>query len=167
MGLVNALRDLRTIKRLLTGAEAEARKGGEELPGAEHLLLAALALPDGTAARALGRVDVDPRRLRAAIEEVHASALAAVGVAVEHAADGATAWHGPATGAFRSTPQAQQVFQAAVALSKTSRPSRLQGAHVVAATCDLQHGTAARALAALGVERDRLRDAARAEVRGH
>jgi hypothetical protein len=34
----------------------------------------------------------------------------------------------------------------------------------VAAICDLEHGTAARALAALGVDRDRLRDAARAEA---
>ena len=44
------------------------------------------------------------------------------------------------------------------------KPSRLQGAHVVAAICDLEHGTTARALAALAVARDRLRAAARAGV---
>lgn len=53
MGLVNAARDMRTIKRLLTEAEAEARSGGDQSPGPEHLLLAATTLPDGTAARAL------------------------------------------------------------------------------------------------------------------
>jgi ATP-dependent Clp protease ATP-binding subunit ClpA len=83
MGLSNAVRDMRTIKRLLTRAEAEARSGGEQTPGPEHLLLAATTLPDGTAARALERVGVDPQRLRTAIEEAHACALAAVGIEVE------------------------------------------------------------------------------------
>ena len=164
MGLVNAVREMRTIKRLLTRAEAEARSGGEQTPGPEHLLLAATALSDGTAARALERVGVGPQRLRTAIEEAHASALAAVGIEVEHHSGGTAGLRGPASGVFRSTPQAQQVFQEAVALSKSTKPSRLQGAHVVAAICDLEHGTTARALAALTVDRDRLREAARAEV---
>jgi len=163
MGLVNALRDMRTIKRLLTQAEVEARSGGEQTPGPEHLLLAAMTLPDGTAARALERVGSDPQRLRTAVEEVHGNALAAVGIEVESQPDGTAGLRGPATGAFRSTPQAQQVFQEAVALSKSTKPSLLKGAHVVAAICDLEHGTAARALAALGVDRDRLREAALAE----
>ncbi len=103
MGLVNAVRDIRTIKRLLTQAEAEARNGGEETPGPEHLLLAATTLPDGTAADAFARAGIEPQRLRTAIEEVHASALAAVGIEVEHSPDDATELRGPATGAFRST----------------------------------------------------------------
>ncbi|MGY1753403.1 Clp protease N-terminal domain-containing protein [Blastococcus sp. SYSU D01042] len=164
MGIVTAVRDVRTIKRLLTQAEAEARSGGEQTPGPEHLLLAATALPDGSAARALQRVGVDPQRLRTAIEEAHEDALAAVGIEVEHRSDGAAGLHSPATGAFRSTPQAQQVFQEAVTLSKSTKPSGLTGAHVVAATTRLEHGTAARALAALGVDRDRLREAACAEA---
>ena len=166
MGLVNAARDMRTIKRLLTEAEAEAeaRSGADQTPGPEHLLLAATTLPDGTAARALERVGVDPQRLRTAIEEAHAGALAAVGVEVEHRPGGTAGLRGPATGAFRSTPQAQQVFQEAVTLSKSTKPSLLQGAHVVAAACDLEHGTAARALAALGVDRGQLREAACGEV---
>ena len=165
MGLINAARDVRTIKRLLTQAEAEARGSGEEMPGPEHLLLAAIGLPDGTAARALQRFGIDSPRLRAAIEEVHASALATAGIDVLHAPDSPPALRGSATGPFRSTAQAQQVFQEAVALSTSTKPRRLQGAHVVAAACDLRHGTVARALAALGVERDQLHEAARAEVR--
>jgi hypothetical protein len=31
------VRDVRTIKKLLGGAEAQARQAGEILPGAEHL----------------------------------------------------------------------------------------------------------------------------------
>lgn len=164
MGLVDAVRDVRTIKRLLTQAEAEARTEGEKAPGPEHLLLAATRLPDGTAAQALARVGIDPQRLRDAIWEAHA--LAAVGIEVEHGSGDGSRLRASATGVFRSSPQAQQVFRAAVALSKSTKPSRLTGAHVVAAACDLQHGTVPRALAALGIDRDRLREAARAEMPG-
>jgi ATP-dependent Clp protease ATP-binding subunit ClpA len=165
MGLVNAVRDVCTIKRLLTRAEAEARSGGEQTPGPEHLLLAATALSDATAARALERVGVGPQLLRTAIEEAHASALAAVGIEVEHPSGGTAGLRSPASGIFRSTPQAQQVFQEAVALARSTQPSGLQGAHVIAAICDLEHGTTARAFSALAVDRDRLWEAACAEAR--
>ena len=164
MGLVSAVRDMRTIKQLLTRAEAEARSGGERTPGPEHLLLAATTLPDGSATRALERVGVAPERLRPAIEEAHASALGVVGIEVARDSGGVSGLRGPATGAFFASPRAQQVFQEAVALSKSGRPQGLRGAHVVEAICDVEHGTAPRALAALGVDRDRLRDAARAET---
>ena len=162
MGLTRAVRDVRTIKKLLTGAEDAARRDGDDVPGPEHLLLSALALPDGTARRAFAEVGADPDRLPEAVREAHASALAAVGV--EGAAPAEPALHAPATGAFRSTPQAQQVFADAVALAKSSGRSELQGAHVVAAVTDLERGTATRALAVLGVDREALRAAARAEV---
>ncbi|GAB2876789.1 Clp protease N-terminal domain-containing protein [Nocardioides pacificus] len=162
MGLMNAVRDMRTIKQLLTTAEAEARSGGEELPGPEHLLLAATALPDGSATRALEQVGVTPHQLREAVVEVHRSALAAVGIDVDVETE--PAFQSPATGAMRSTPQGQRVFHEAVALSKSTRPSVLTGAHVVVAVCTLERGTAVRALARLGVDPDRLRAAACAEA---
>jgi ATP-dependent Clp protease ATP-binding subunit ClpA len=164
MGLINAVRDMRTVRQLLTRAEAEARSVGERVPGPEHLLLAAAGLPDGTAARALKRVGVDPQQMRNAIEGAHGSALASVGIEVGPRVPAEPGLRGPATGLLRSTPQAQQVFREAVALSKTTKPSRLRGAHVVMAASRLGHGTTARALAALGVDRDRLREAACAEV---
>jgi ATP-dependent Clp protease ATP-binding subunit ClpA len=156
MGIVTAVRDLRTVRALLTGAEAQARSSGEATPGPEHLLLAATALPDGSAAAALARVGVDPGRLRDAVEAAHAAALASVGVATGPVEP---ALRGPATGPMRSTPQAQQVFRAAVAAAKAAR-SPLRGAHVVAAVCDLERGTAVRALETLGVDRHRLKDVA-------
>ena len=122
MGPVNAVREMGTMKRLLTRAEAEARSGGEQTPGPEHLLLAATALSDGTAARALERVGVGPQRLRTAIEEAHASALAAMGIEVEHHFGGTPGLRSPASGVFRSTPQAQQAFQEAVALARSTKP---------------------------------------------
>ena len=164
MRLLQAVRDMRTIKQLLTGAEAEARSSGEDVPGPEHLLLSALSLPDGTAARAFGRLGLDGQQLRHAIEQAHLTALAAVGIDGGPAAGDAGALHSAPSGVFRSTPQAQQVFQEAVALATSSTPSQLTGAHVVAAACSLERGTAVRALAALGVDRERVREAALAEV---
>ena len=164
MGLVNAVRDMSTVKQLLTGAEAEARSMGEQVPGPEHLLLAATELPDGTAARALAAIGVGPGQLRTAVEEAHRGALAFLGLAAEPPGDVEPGLRGPATGVLRSTPQAQQVFQEAVALSKSTKPSRLTGAHVVVAASRLEQGTTARALAALGVDRDRLREAAETEA---
>jgi len=164
MGLWNAVHSMRTMKQLLQRAEVEARQHGDEVPGPEHLLLAALTLPDGTAGRALGRAGVDPASLRRAVEEVHAAALTSVGI---HAEDGVAAPvpRAPARGPFRSTAPAQRAFQSAVALSKSDgSDGRLLGAHVVAAVSELERGTAIRALAALGIDRTALRAAALAEA---
>ena len=168
MGLFNAGRDVRTINALLTGAEHEARRGGDALPGPEHLLLSALNLADGTAALALGRFGVDGAAVHAALERVHAEALSDIGVSEPDpvAEAGADEPLGRASGVFRSTPQAQQVFRDAVALSKQASPSRLLGAHVVAAVCAVEHGTSARVLAALGIDRDELRSAALTQAAG-
>jgi ATP-dependent Clp protease ATP-binding subunit ClpA len=68
--------DMRMIRTLLEGAEAEAGRAGESMPGAEHLLLAALDLPDGTARRAFERVGADPSALRQAIEARRGAARA-------------------------------------------------------------------------------------------
>jgi len=164
MRLINAVRDMRTIRQLLTEAEAEALRGGQERPGPEHLLISAASLPDRTAARALARVGVSVDALRTAVRSAQAVAPGAVDSAEPTSSAASTALRAPATGALRSTPQAQQVFQQAVAASKATRPSLLTGAHVVAAATDLEGGTVARALEALGVNRAALRAAADAEL---
>lgn len=164
MGLRNAAAEVRTITVLLESAESIAKGRGDTMPGPEHLLMSALALDEGSAARALARCGVDASALDAAIDHVHAEALSSVGLKA-----GETATTGSSTapaGIYRSTPQAQQVFQEAVALSKQSKPSRLLGAHIVAATCSLERGTVVRALALLGVDRHELRAAALAEAAG-
>ncbi len=105
MGLKSPVRDIRTINRLLGGAEAEARRKGESLPGAEHLLLAALALPEGSARRAFERVGADPDRLADAIAAQHADALAAIGI---EAPDGLCARRGSRRRGRRSRRLPQQ-----------------------------------------------------------
>jgi len=161
--LPHPVREIRTINALLGGADAAARRLGDETPGPEHLLLSALAMDDGTARRAFARAGADPDAFEAAIADQHEAALRAIGVEPV-ALDPDDIDAGPPRGVFRSTPAAQRAFQAAVTLSKQVKPSRLLGAHVVAAVAVEEQGTAARALRAMGIDPHALAEAARAEA---
>ena len=161
MKLRDRVRDVRMIKNLLRGAEEEARRAGDALPGPEHLLLSAIALDDGSARRAFQRVGADAGALRDAIARQHDDALRSVGIEPPDLEDAAP---GDAPkGAFRSTAPARTAFRAASDMAR-SGGGGLLGAHVVAAVADLEHGTAARSLAAMGVDREALAAAARDEA---
>jgi len=142
--LPHPVREIRTINELLAGADAAARRMGDESPGPEHLLLAALAMDDGTARRAFARAGADPDAFGAACAPQHDA--------------------GPPKGVFNATPAGRRAFQEAVRLSKQVKPSRLLGAHVVAAVAGEQQGAAARILREMGVDAAALADAARAEA---
>ena len=164
---MNPLDAMRTIKKLLTDAETEARAMGVAEPGAEHLLLASIGLPDGSARRAFDRVGADPDGLRAAMVDEQAQALVGIGL---HAAQ-ARSLSTPTPldppegrGAYRAAVSAQEAFQAASALAAKDGRFKLCGAHVVVAVAQSEHGTAARVLQLLGVDRDALVAAAHEEL---
>jgi ATP-dependent Clp protease ATP-binding subunit ClpA len=160
------LDDMRTIKQLLTDAEAIAREMGEEEPGAEHLLLSAIGLPDGSAGRVLGSVGIDADRIRTALRDEQADALVSAGVPRETAEAMADPTPLGAAGTpilYGAGPSGREVFQEASTLARSSK-QRLAGAHVVAATAGLERGTMPRVLDRLGVDRQQLADAARAEL---
>lgn len=163
MRLATAARDMRTMKRLLEAAEAEARRDGAEHPGPEHLVLAALDLPDGSARRALERAGGDPDDYRAALDRQHAEALRTVGLDPGDSPGPQPLPPGRRPRAMRSTANAQRLFQAATRRCRADGVP-LAGAHVLLALTDLEHGTAARALAEMGIDRDELRRAALAEL---
>jgi hypothetical protein len=163
-----ALDDMRTIKQLLTDAERISRELGVAEPGAEHMLLSAMGLPDGMAARALGRVEVDEEQIRAAMVAEQADALVAVGVPREHAE--ALATPTPLGDAGRpllygAGPTAREVFTAAGDIARGAK-QRLTGAHVVLAVAGVERGTVARVLDRLRVDRGQLVAAARDELAG-
>lgn len=168
MSIGAAVRDMRTMNALIGAAEAEAHRLGDRETGAEHVLLAALELPEGSARRAIARAGADPADLRGAIVRAHAAALAAVGI--DPGAAAGTADDGPAAAPARRrrpvqlTANGRIVFRQATELARREPRGRLAGAHVVLAAAALEHGTAARALAALPVDRDALAAAARAEL---
>jgi ATP-dependent Clp protease ATP-binding subunit ClpA len=166
MNPMKMLADMRTIKQLLADAERIAREMGEDEPGAEHLLLSALGLPDGSAGRVLGRHGVDAETLRTALRDEQADALVTAGVprqTAEAMADPTPLGPAGAPRLYASRPSAREVFQEAGRLARSSK-QRLAGVHVVAAVAGLERGTMPRVLDRLGVDREQLAVAAHAEL---
>ncbi|MFI1385656.1 Clp protease N-terminal domain-containing protein [Embleya sp. NPDC020886] len=163
MGIRSAIHDMGAMKRLLTGAEEEARTLGEESPGPEHLLIAALTVPDDSARTALAGIGAGVEDVRRALAECHAAALRSVGIDADAlpAAPPAPTPRGP----YRATGSANEVFRRAVSLAKAEHPGKLRTAHVLIAVAELEHGTAARVLRNLAIDRPTLIEAARASVR--
>ena len=166
MNPMKMLDDMRTIKQLLTDAERIAREMGEEEPGAEHMLLSAIGLPDGSAGRALGSLGIDAEAIRTALREEQADALVAAGVPRETAeamVDPTPLGPGGAPILYGAGPSAREVFQEAGRLARSSK-QRLAGAHVVIAVSGLERGTMPRVLDRLNVDRQQLAAAAQAEL---
>jgi ATP-dependent Clp protease ATP-binding subunit ClpA len=148
-----------TIKALCEQAEHHARQDQQNAPGAEHFLLAALDLPDGTARRAFEATGADPEGFRPAIARQYADALKVVGLdaALSEGLDNPEPL--PAQRRlFDAAPSGQEVMQQLAEERKGHDP--LRGAHIVAIVADMPHGVAARALRAMGVDAGALRAAA-------
>ena len=158
------LADIRTMKTLLPAAEAKAQAMGEQIPGAEHLVLAALDLEEGSARRAFERAGADPDGFAHAVAAQHAEALHSIGMDTDEEAIDA---HIPAPlqppGPLRSSVTAQQLFQEVVRRVRKER-SQLYGAYIVEVAAQTEHGTTARAIRQMGVQLHRLAKAARTEI---
>ena len=161
MSIRNGIGDIRFMNALFTTAEHEAHELGDDVPGAEHLLLAALTLPDDSGRRALTTCAATIDDVRGAIAATHADALRFAGVAPQDADPSGPASARKPQGPFRSSGTAQLVFQRAVALSKLDRPPALRSAHIVLAVAELEHGTSSRVLRRLGIDPATLQRAAR------
>ncbi|MFC5373668.1 Clp protease N-terminal domain-containing protein [Brevundimonas faecalis] len=154
-GLKSKLDDMGAVKRLCERAEAYALQDQQRQPGAEHFLLAALDLPDGTARHAFEQAGAEPDALRAAIDQQYADALRGIGLIAETP----TAAPLPTpSGPYQAAASGQAVMQALAATRKSH--SSLLGAHVVAVVADMSEGVAPRALRALGVDLARLKSTA-------
>lgn len=141
------LDSMSAIKLLCERAESLALQDQQREPGAEHFLLAALDLSDGTARLAFEQAGIAPDALRAAIERQYADALRSVGLKADITDDGPMAEN---SGIYEAAPSGQEIMQELAATRKDHSP--LLGAHVVSVVADMPHGVAARALRALGVD---------------
>ncbi len=146
--------DMRTISKLISGADEQALLTGEHEPGAEHFLLSALELPDGTARRVFGRMGADPEQFRLAIKEQYSEALSSIGI------DGGKVMEEepePVTSnrvLHNSKPSGQAVMKKLYALKKQDRDRPLLGVHIVDVVAHMEHGVAPRALRAMGIEKE-------------
>lgn len=160
------IRDMKTIALLCKGAERHALRSGDTQPAAEHYLLSALDLPEGSARRVFRRLAADPDALPAAIAEQHRAALRGIGVAAPAGllADEPAQALEPTRGLYRAQASGQAVMQALAARRTEHAALGMTGAHVVEVIAERRHGTLARALAVMGVDPSALRAAARAEI---
>lgn len=158
-GIKSKLDDMSIIKRLCERAEAHALHDQQREPGAEHFLLAALDLPDGTARLAFERAGVEPDALQAAIERQYGDALRSLGLTADAPHETSISAN---PGAYQAAPSGQAVMQELAATRKDHAP--LLGAHVVGIVAAMSQGVAPRALRALGVDSATLKSAADAIV---
>lgn len=73
------LNEMKTINQLIPGADAQANALGEETAGAEHYVLAALELEEGSAKRVFAALNINAENYRDAINKQYDQALDAVG----------------------------------------------------------------------------------------
>jgi ATP-dependent Clp protease ATP-binding subunit ClpA len=160
------LQDVRTLAALCTRAEELARQEGCPQPASEHFVLAALALPDQTAARAFARLGLTESRFREALAAQRCDALASVGVtaAATVASDQPPAPVPPKPGAYQAAPSGQSLVQR-LAETRTARAGRcLLGADVLLAAAQENHTFSSRAFRKLGIASSQLAEAARQSI---
>lgn len=164
-------RDMGTIKALCVEAEKFANGDGQKDPGAEHFVLSALTLPDGTARKAFLRMHADPDNFRAAITQQYEDALQNLGIAVPHGEETSDeAAPVPANkGLYKSQASAQALMQKLtreimVKEQAADSAAPLLSAHVVLAAASAEYGVAPRAFRAMGIDPAQLAEAATAEI---
>jgi len=157
------IRDMMTISKLISGADEQAHISGETEPGAEHYLLSALKIPDGSARRVFERVNADPEKFNEAIGKQYSDALKSIGISSESIennpdpADSERIFH-------NSKPSGQAVMKALYALKQKDKDKPLLGAHVIGVVASMEHGVAARALRVMGIDQADIAKAVKDEL---
>ena len=159
-------RDAGTLQTLFASAERHANEEGQTEPGAEHLVMAALEMPDGTASKAFERVGAKPARFRDAVAQQYVEALRSVGIETSSAAPIRDAQPVPATkgAVYTAHPSVQALMQTLTSDRPFTASPPLLGADILIAATAGQHTIAVRALRAMGVDPAALAAAARAEI---
>lgn len=165
------LRDMSTIKALCIEAEKLANADGEKEPGAEHFVLSALTMSDGTARKAFERINADPDSFRAAIARQYEDALQSIGIALPPDAVSANAATPVPTsnGLYTSQASVQALMQTLTQEimpkeQKANSAAPLFSAHVLLAATAAQYGVAVRAFRAMGIDPTKLAEAAKEEI---
>mgnify|MGYP003379411546 CR=1 FL=1 len=158
--------DMQTITSLCQAAEKHAHADSEKEPGAEHFILAALELPDGTARQAFQRIHADPAQFHNAITQQYHDALHDAGIGfssnnspLDHPVNLASN-----PGVYRTKASGRALMQKLTTIKKETPGKPLLSAHIVLAALSAQYGVALRALRRMGIEPSMLMAAVQAEI---
>jgi ATP-dependent Clp protease ATP-binding subunit ClpA len=130
------IQDMKTIGKLISGADEQAHISGEEEPGAEHYLLSALKMSDGSARRVFERVGADSDKFHEAIGKQYSDALKFVGIDAE-SIDNDFEPVETERMLHNSKPSGQAVMKKLYALKKQDKDRPLLGAHVVGVVANM------------------------------
>lgn len=166
--------DMRTITALCTRAEKIANEDGQTLPGAEHFILSALELPDGTACKVFERIQTDPTGFRIAIKQQYDDALQSIGIKLPPDTMNSVVAIPVTSGAglYKTQPSAQALMQILtkeimINERKKNPESQLLGAHVILAATVAKYSVTMRAFRAMGIDSTKLAEASRSEIIAH
>lgn len=163
------MKDMDTVKKLCLGAEQHAHNIGEEIPGAEHFLLSAFDLPDGTARRVFERVGAIPDKFTAAIKKQYSEALGNIGLDTSKVDldDNNSNIDVPNRVLFESKPSAQSLMKELVKLRRSDKDTPLLGLHVIEVLSSKELGVVARALKLMGITQSALKNAVKDELKSY
>ena len=157
------IQDMKTISKLIAGADEQAHMSGEDEPGAEHFLLSALRLPDGTAKRVFERIGANPEQFRNAIKKQYSDALSSIGIDQKVLDEDPE----PVKSSRRlhnAKPSGRTLMKELYALKQKDKDRPLLGAHVISVIATMKHGVAARSLRTMNINDDKLSLAVKNEL---
>ncbi|QIB65719.1 Clp protease N-terminal domain-containing protein [Kineobactrum salinum] len=160
------LRDAQTLARLCTLAEDLAHQQGRSKPGSEHFILAALALPDQTAAQAFASLGLTEQQFQDALAAQRSDALASVGIsttAVE-VTNLPSALPLPKSALYETEPSGKSLVKRLAETRKTRTARFLLSADVLLAAAQENYTPSTRAFQKLGISPDQLVEAAQRSV---
>lgn len=145
------LQDMQTISQLIPGADDAAKSMGEEDAGAEHFLISALTLPDGSAQRVFERLDTNAENFKKAVNKQYTSALTAVGIDADILEENPNLYE---KNRFNtSKPSGVAVMKDLYQLKRKDKDRLILGAHIIDVIARKEHGVTARVFKEMGLKR--------------
>lgn len=160
--LKRRLNDVQTLTRLCTLAEELAIQNGRPKPGSEHFIVAALALPDQTAAHAFELLGINETQFLEALAAQRSDALASVKVIAPAAGSAtlASVPHPPKSVLYEAEPSGQFIVQRLAETREARAERSLLGADVLLAAAQENYTSSSRAFQRLGVSGSQLTESA-------
>jgi len=153
--------DMKTLSTLTQGAETHANLSGDEKAGAEHYVLSALDLPDGSAMRIFNVLGISSEQYKQSLEKQYSDALDSVGVSMKNTKPDPIEER---TRLVHVQPSGAELMKSLHSIKQSDKDRALLGAHVLSVVANMKKGVAIRAFRALGIDGDKLSSAVNSEL---